>query len=512
MYGFKQTIQLSAVLMAMASASGFGQIPNMKMMTEVPEGVATPNKLKTRIGELTLSDGVPDVRTAQLVYDNLDFQWATQAYLHSLQIASLAGMREAYLEFGPANQTVLCFEELMDSKSLWLTPNTVSVYFACWLELADEPMVMETPPNVLGLIDNAWFEYVTDFGNAGPDKGKGGTFIIAPPTISDEDLAQLEKANPDAYVLRTSTLGNWVVWRGFQVDGSTRSAVDATRDLFRIYPLSKKNNPQNMNFLNVSGKYHNTIHRMDEAIFDEINGVIQREPVEGGNPEVLGLLAAIGIEKGKNFEPDARMKKILKEAADVGAVTARTLASRPRGDKWFFFPGKRQWNTCFIGGDHEFRPNGARLLDARSYFFFYATGITPAMTAEMVGVGSQYAVSYMDSNGNPFDGGMTYRVTLPGPVPAKDFWSFTLYDNQTRSMLQTDQRFPGIDSKKQGLQTNADGSVDIYVGPKPPEGKESNWIQTVPGKGWNTLLRLYGPLKPWFDRTWIPGDFELVRE
>jgi hypothetical protein len=265
-----------------------------------------------------------------------------------------------------------------------------------------------------------------------------------------------------------------------------------------------------MNFINVSGKYHNTIHRMDYELYEEINEVIQREPTEAGDPELLGQLAAIGIQKGKEFKPDARMKKILTEAADVAAVTVRTLAARPRGKSWYFYPGKRAWNTPFIGGSHEFLENGARLLDARSYFFFYATGITPAMTAEMVGAGSQYAVAYVDSEGNSLDGSKTYKVNLPVPVPAKDFWSFTLYDNQTRSMLQTDQQFPGVDSKKKGLQENADGSFDIYVGPKAPEGRESNWIQSVPGKGWNTLLRLYGPLEPWFEKTWKPSDFELV--
>ncbi len=506
----RAVVYLLALVQALSVFVGYGQPPKMKMSTEIPAGVATPDHLETRLGKLNLVDGIPDEETARKVYDNLDFQWAVQAYLNSLQIASMSGMREAYLEFGPANATVLCFEDLMDSKALWLTPNTVSIYFACWLELGQEPMVLETPPNVLGLIDDSWFNYVTDFGNAGPDNGQGGMFIIAPPTSGDKQLARLAEEYPDAHVLRSATYGNWVLWRGSQVNGSTKPAVDATKKHFRIYPLSKRGSKPEMNFLNVSGKYHNTIHRMDYAIFEEINSMIQREPTEGGDPEILGLLAAIGIEKGTPFEPDARMKKILMEAADVGAVTVRTLASRPRGDKWFFYPGKRQWNTCFVGGDHEFRPNGARLLDARSFFFFYATGITPAMTAEMVGVGSQYAVAYMDSEAKPFDGSKTYKVTLPAPVPAKDFWSFTLYDNQTRSMLQTDQRFPGIDSNKPGLQKNADGSVDIYVGPKPPAGKDSNWIQSVPGKGWNTLLRLYGPLKPWFDRTWVPGDFELV--
>ncbi|TIX43163.1 MAG: DUF1214 domain-containing protein, partial [Mesorhizobium sp.] len=103
-----------------------------------------------------------------------------------------------------------------------------------------------------------------------------------------------------------------------------------------------------------------------------------------------------------------------------------------------------------------------------------------------------------------------YKVTLPGPVPAKQFWSFTVYDGQTRSMLETDQKSAGIDSTQQGINANADGSVTVWFGPKAPAGHERNWVQTMPGKGWNTLIRLYGPQQPWFDKSWKPGDFELV--
>ncbi|MDX2505440.1 MAG: DUF1254 domain-containing protein [Gammaproteobacteria bacterium] len=482
----------------------WAQPPKMKMTTDVPPGIATPDKLNTRLGTLNLFDGVPDKETAQIVYDNLDFQRGVQAYLDSIQIASMYGMRKGILEFGPANTTALLFENLMDSKALWLTPNTTSVYMTSWLELKDEPMVIETPPNVLGIIDDHWFHYVTDFGNAGPDKGKGGKFLILPPGYKG-------KVPEGYYVARTNTYGNWIIWRGFQENGDPAPAIATTKKLFRIYPLSQKDNPPKMNFINLSGQFNNTIHRMDFGIFEEINEVVQAEPSEGQDPEILGLLASIGIKKGQPFNPDERMQKILKEAADVGAATVRTLAAHPREDVFYFYPGEGVWSTPFPGGSHEFLDKGARVLDARSYFHFYATGITPAMTMKMVGKGSQYAVAYLDSKGNPFDGSKTYKVILPANVPAKDFWSFTLYDNQTRAMLQTDQQFPGLDSNKQGLQQNADGSYDIYFSSKAPTGKEDNWIQTVPGKGWNMLLRLYGPLDPWFDKTWKPGDPELVK-
>ena len=173
-----------------------------------------------------------------------------------------------------------------------------------------------------------------------------------------------------------------------------------------------------------------------------------------------------------------------------------------------------QWKAAFIGDDYRWLDGdgmSGRNLDARAAFFYVATVNTPAMAAKLVGAGSQYAVNYADSSGNPLDGAKTYRMNLPANVPAKDFWSVVLYDPQTRSELQTSQPFPSKNNKRDKLITNADGSVDLYFGPKPPAGRDANWIETVPGKGWFTLLRLYGPLDPWFNKTWRPGEIELVK-
>ena len=151
------------------------------------------------------------------------------------------------------------------------------------------------------------------------------------------------------------------------------------------------------------------------------------------------------------------------------------------------------------------------MLDRRIGFLYFATGVTPFMVSPKPGSGSVYEIAATDSTGKMLSGNNTYSVTLPGPVPAKAFWSFMVYDVHTRSILETDQKAGGIDSMAKDLKANADGSYTVYFAAKPPKGKEGNWVQTMPDKGFHVLLRLYSPLQPWFDKTWKPGDFELVK-
>ncbi|AMM84529.1 DUF1254 domain-containing protein [Martelella sp. AD-3] len=478
--------------------------PVMKMTTPIPEAIVTPESVETRLGTLNFFDGYPDDATANLVYDNLDFMRGVEAFLNAMPGASAEAMRVGFASQGADNnQSVLVFEDLMDSHSLFLTGNTESVYNLAWLDTKTGPLVIETPPNILGFIDSHWFEYVGDIGNAGPDKGKGGKYLLLPPGYDGEV--------PDGYfVLRSPTCGNLLFFRGFMEDGSTTTAVDNTRKFTRVYPLSEADNPPPMTFINASGKVFNTIHANDFHFYEEVNDIVQHEPNDAYHPEVLGQLAAIGIVKGKPFAPDERMKKILTDAVAVGNATARTITFRTRIEEAYYYPDSA-WFTGFVGGSYEFLLEpGVRFLDARTLFHYYATGITPAMAIKRVGVGSQYAAATMDGDKKPFDGGSTYRLRLPPNIPAKDFWSLVVYDNQTRSMLQTDQPFPSIGSDKTDIVVNADSSVDIWFGPTAPEGHENNWVQTVPGKGWNVVLRLYGPLESWFDKSWKPGEIERI--
>ncbi len=486
-----------------ATPPASSQKSTARMATDIPAAIVTPASVESRLGTLRFTDGFPDDATVEKVFENLDFQHGVQAFLTAMPAASLTAIRGGIRGFGPDNQTVIIFESLMDSRSLFLTANTESIYALAWLDLKNGPIVIESPPNTLGLIDDFWFRYVTDLGIAGPDKGKGGKFLILPPDYTGTP--------PVGYfTFKSRTLGNWFGTRGFQVKGDPGPGVAAIKQQLRIYPLADAAKPPVTNFVNVSGKAFNTIHAMDFSFFEEVNEVVQEESLDATDPETLGLLASIGIAKGTPFAPDARMKKILTEAASVGQATARALAYRSPLKEAYFYPDSA-WNTPFVGGSHEFLHNGARLLDARSYFFFYATGITPAMAIQQVGAGSAYAAAFVDARKRPMDGGKTYRLHLPPKIPAAQFWSLVLYDNQTRSMLQTDTQFPSIGSQKEGVVVNPDTSVDVYFGPKAPAGKESNWVQTWPGKGWNVILRLYGPQQSFFDKTWRPSEIEEVR-
>jgi hypothetical protein len=488
---------VATVVVTTASAQGY------KMTTPIAPGVAVPDKVETSIGTLNLNYGYPDDATTRKVYDNLDASRALQAYLLAIPIVNQVGMRATLRESGPVNQTDVIWEDLVDSKTVELTANDNTVYSFIWLDTKKGPLVVEVPPMVLGLIDDFWYHWVADVGITGADKGKGGKYLILPPGYTGEV--------PEGYfVVRPSTYGNWMPFRSFLVDGSPKPGVETVKKNLRIYQLSDAANPPAMNFVNASGIPSNFVPPADYAFWGLLNEAIQEEPSAGSDPTTLGLFASIGIEKGKPFDPDARMKKILTDAANIGSVTARAIAFRIRDKDAFFYPGS-QWRLPFFGGyKFEVSP-GVANLDGAAFFYYIATGVTPAMAEEMVGKGSQYPWSAQDADGNPFEGGKNYKLRLPPNIPVKDFWSVIVYDIQTRSMVQTDQRFPSISSQKKGVLINKDGSVDVYFGPRAPAGKEDNWVQTIPGKGWFMILRLYGPLQPWFDKTWKPGAIELVK-
>jgi hypothetical protein len=534
------TFVLAAVMVAGMMTTGNAQAQPPK----IPASITTPDKVESRLGTLRFDDGYPTKDTADKIRDELDYLHGVEAFMNSIQGVSLYALRKGFDEQGVKDNEFLIYPSLMDSRSLFLTANADTVYFWGNLNLKDGPLVIETPPQVLGIFDDFWFRWISDFGLAGPDKGQGGRFLLLPPGYKGP------VPEGGYFVRKSRTHLVTMLFRAFLVDNDPAPAVKVVRESLKIYPykpggfgtsvasylagdgpLGKDAAPKTPRFVDGTGMAINTVPPNDFGHFEMLNALVQQEPAEALDPELAGQFAAIGIVKGKEFKPDGRMRKILERAVVVGNAAARTLGTGAHPADRFRYYGESSawWNMLFDGG-YEFlnpppqitkdgqvkqSPNkGARQLHGRTGFFYTATGITPAMCMFLTNVGSQYLIANVDSDGKPFDGSKTYKVDLPKDIPAARFWSFTVYDNQSRSMLQTPQRFPRAGSQSYptpAAAPNTDGSTTIYFAPKAPPGvKDGNWIQTDRSKGWFVILRLYSPLQSFFDKSWRLGEVQLV--
>ncbi len=509
MKSLSQVVFYGILAATMAPAPVGAQTPgglpaaSSKFAPNIPAKITTPDTVETRIGTLRFTDGAPDAATVQLAYDQLDLWRGVEAFLKGMSATSVYAACKGLEEAGAKpNQGIGITEELFDARSLFLTPNTTTVYTMLCVDLKDGPMVVRVPPRVLGPVDDANFRWVIDVGLTGPDKGAGGDYLFVPPGYK----GVLPETGYHVAKPRTNRL--IVFYRAFVEKGDIAAAVAGVKAKAAVFPLAQAAQPPAPTFVNLSGVQFNTISANDVSFYEELNAVVQNEPADWVDPDTVGLYASIGIRKGQPFAPDARLKQTLTEAVAVANSIARANLFASRDPRTRIYP-ERQWLTPFVGGNYQFLDGAERLLDARIMFFYYATGITPAMSEAKPGTGSAYAVVFRDATGDYLDGSRTYKVTLPGPIPAKNFWSFTVYDNQTRSLLPTDQKPAGVDSTLPGIEKDQDGGVTIWFGPQAPAGHEKNWVQTLRGKGYNVLLRLYGPLEPWFDKTWRPGDFEL---
>jgi hypothetical protein len=508
------------------------------------ESLSTPDSVETSIGTLEFKDGAPTVESAEKVRDALLFTRALNVYNNSFRGASAYAIREGLHSIGAKDNDVVIFSKLMDSNSLFLTANADTVYYLSAIDLSNGPMVIEQPPGGLGTINDMWFSWVIDAGRPGPDRGLGGKYLIVGPGY-DGPLPE-----GGYFIAHSKTNKVLYAMRSFIENGNDpKPAVENIKANLKIYPytsgswgtsiaealtgkvkLGGEPKIPETRFIEASGKSFNTIPPSDYTFFEMLNENVQNEPATSYDVELAGQLAAVGIVHGKDFKPDAHMKKILTDAAAVGNANGRALnwrfaVSHP---DWAYYPDSHWGNMLFEGGaffetpppaysDGMFKPyppTGARTLDSRTSFYYAYTLDSPGMIMRIPGVGSQYLFGFLDADGDPFDGAKTYKVTLPKDIPAAAFWSLTLYDNQTRSMLQTPQKYPRAGSQSYpspAAEAAEDGSTTVYFAPKKPEGvADGNWIQTDPKKGWFTILRLYSPLPSFFDKSWRPSEIELV--
>lgn len=469
--------------------------------------IPAAENIETRFGKLEFPGGCPTKETVQKVYDELDLQRATGLYLDMYPALSMRGMQIGTArDYGTRScSDIAVTADRLDSKALFLTGNTESIYATLLFDLnADGPTVFEVPAGLMGPCDDATFKFLFDIGPTGMDKGKGGKYLILPPDYKGDV--------PDGYfVFRSPTYRNFSFVRANAAEvGFGEGAMDYFRKGCKIYPLST--GPREGKYTNVTGVPINSLVPEDARAFSWMHDLVNYEPAEAFGKELLGRLASIGIEKGKPFNPDARMQGILAKAAAEGVAMSRVIAFDCRDWEARVYRD-RTWESPFVTNNSTFYRNDYIDLEARTVFHFTAIGITPAMAAQMPdGLGSRYQTTYKDKDGNFLDGNKTYKLNLPPNVPVKLFWAVTVYDPWTRSELQT-QPYPSISSQQTPApKTNADGSIDICFAVNKPDGvPKENWVKTLPDQGFFVYMRYYGPLKAFNKKTWVPNDVELVK-
>ncbi|WP_168203112.1 DUF1254 domain-containing protein [Marinobacter fonticola] len=449
--------------------------------------------------------GVPTDDTAQKMFDELAYQRAVQVYLWGLPAVGMQQYRIANAEGmgGGSDAWKLGYlGDLMKVNIKHLTGNPDSMYIDYFFDTHEGPIAMEVPPKLTGMIDDMWEKPVIDII---PSVSESGKYLIVPPEWEGD-------APEDFVVVRPATYVSWMLLRGNveQTDDGpdTSAAVELMKTGLKIYPLSAMDAPSErptLQYFNMSDKVLNRIPPEGLAYFERLAEVVESEPLTQTDAFAMGLMKAIGIEPGEAFAPDDRMKKLLERAAVTGQAMARSIAFKSDGpaERWHW--PDRYYAEAFMGGSPTFEIDGHTNHDARTYFFYLACGTSQLMSSTTPGVGQAYPWGTRDADGEQLDGGQSYRMHLPADIPAKLYWSVTVYDTETRSQLDNGSEFARISTFTEPKQ-NEDGSYDLYFGPEEPDGEAANWVKTVPGKGWFFLFRLYGPEQPYFDRSWKPDD------
>lgn len=439
----------------------------------------------------------------------LFYQHAVYAYMTMLPALNVIGMRDgSEAEFGAGYNVLPIWQDRMDSRTWVPTPNADVIYSMSYLDLNETgPLVVKAPANVIGMFTDFFQRTITDVGAIGPDRARGGLYLLLPPGYQGHVPASY-------FAFESSTYNVFLFFRTIMAQGD--GAPDpgpavATAEQTRVYPLwSQEKDVPAMEFPNASGVRVNMMYPADFEYWTKLKELVDYEPIEAIDLELRGVLASIGIVKGEPFEPNdwqrAQLEKALVDAPRM--ILASAQLGRDDGRNKYY--EDRQWERAWAGGTAEWMQESYLDLTARSRFFQYAYSSAPAMVMRTTGAGSKYPYTIRDADGNFLEGGNSYRLRLPADPPAALFWAVTAYNVTDGTMPETEQLLPSTNGYYD-IPRNEDGSIDIWFGPEQPAGvADSAFIQTVPGRNFVAWLRLYGAEDAFYDQTWKADDLVKI--
>jgi hypothetical protein len=429
--------------------------------------------------------------------------WGMPAVNYDLMVQAM--IRDA--KAGAGTNKIVYWSRLSDWKNQTLTPNPDAVYFMPFFDTKDVgPVVLEIPPadeggSITGSVMDCWQAALEDVGPAGVDKGKGGKCLILPPGYKEkvpDGYIAMPSANFQGYALVRSILQTGG-------DAGVAKAVAYAKRL-KLYPLSQAANPPATTFIDASDVVFEANIPYEVRFFQSLDRMVQREPWLTRDKAMIDVLKSIGIGKGKPFRPDETTQRILNAAADE----AHTWLDLKYETMFSPYYEGRRWALpmspeLIEGLQTQFSNPDSYPVEGRGVVYTMAF-----FSPKRSGAGSFYLMAIKDKEGKAFDGGSTYRLTVPADAPVKQYWSATVYDRATHGLIR-DMKWSSRSSQTPKLQKNADGSVDVYFGPKAPAGKESNWVPTKAGGRFEVLFRFYGPERPLFDKTWKLSDVEKIQ-
>ncbi len=448
--------------------------------------------------------GYPTQETAQAAFEEYDFQAAVQFYVWGYAYLNGLGTQKGLAKMGGDERSVYVFDKRVQPQHGIMTANGEVIYAVTQpLDLTQGPLVVEAPPRCRGHIFDIGMRAYEDIGDVGPDRGDGGKFLLVARDYDGE--------LPEGYFPVRSLYSDLVsvVVRTFPTSEGSVEAAAALAQKMRVYPLSEADALPEQNVVLIGDRPFSQDWPRDVRAFDWLAEVVERDRLPAEAHAHLGNMRRLGLRPGEGFSPDERARDILGRAAKTAEAIVVSMAFRNRVAPPLY--EGRQWESFFFNRDPQFLPDNYEEVEERAGGWHQLVGNFAHLVPAEPGTGQFPLAGYTDSDGNVLIGSNLYRLTMPANVPVTQFWQLPVYSTTTRSFVHTDQGRATISSTDEGLVTNDDGSVDMYVGPEAPAGFEPNWIKTNPDEGWFTLLRLYGPLEPILSKEWVPNDIERVR-